>query len=150
VKRLAELEAELSRLRAMTASERKAWADAENARAIEAHDEYKRREAIHRTRYEKMRARVEAWVPPTALHEGLRNFMLQQIDVSMPSTEADLDRYGPKIEGAEATHTARIKRCAEQIDRCRTDIAATVRRAAEMDAWVAAVAKVTPRPEVSP
>jgi len=36
-------------------------------------------------RYARMRAKVEAWIPPTSKHVNLKKMMLEQIDMSAPS-----------------------------------------------------------------
>jgi hypothetical protein len=38
-------------------------------------------------RYKKMLAEVEAWNPPTPDHVGLKEFMIQQITISLPADE---------------------------------------------------------------
>ncbi len=146
VKRLAELEAERTRLRAMTKAEQRRWAEAEHARAVAAHESYKASERVKRERYAAMRAQVEAWTPPTALHEGLREFMISQINLCTPSTDAEMDRFGPKAVDFATAHAERLERCTKQIDSTRTSIAQAVQRAKDADEWVEALHKATPQP----
>lgn len=83
VDRITEAEARLQELIEMST------ADAADAADREHEDEIKRYKLAWgdyyglKRRYEHMREQVGAWEPPTADHEGLKAFMLEQIDSSL-------------------------------------------------------------------
>jgi hypothetical protein len=73
-------EARLYELRSLTKESVRALFDAEVA-AIKKRNEESVARAVEKEKlYKRMRRMVEAWTPPTAQHDGLRKFMLQQID----------------------------------------------------------------------
>ena len=41
-----------------------------------------------RKKYLKVREEVDAWIPPSSEHNGLKKFALEQIDISIPSNES--------------------------------------------------------------
>ena len=84
LKRQQEAEDELRHVRDLTDEE----AD-EAARKEYEHDIAFDREAASRVsltfaRYDSMRRQVEAWVPPTEEHEGMKKFMLEQLETGRP------------------------------------------------------------------
>lgn len=81
-KRLIEAREELAKLKAMSAEERAAFGESAKAGDIERSREYIEEALAENSRLEDMAAQVRAWTPPTKDHQGLKNFMLQQIDVS--------------------------------------------------------------------
>jgi len=78
-----------------------------------------------RKRYASMRAKVEAWKPPTEQHEGLQRFMLEQIDLCRsdwtPYTDTvpnDPKQWlADKIESTRESIVSHAKRCAEELAR---------------------------------
>lgn len=75
------LQVRLVELRAMTPESAKALYDAENQEYARQGAESRKRCADLERRYRAMRAKVENWTPPSAEHEGLKKFMLEQIDL---------------------------------------------------------------------
>ena len=70
--------------------------------------EYAEREwkiSVMRARYKEMIRKAEAWTPPTSEHEGLKEFMLQQLKKSL---EYDCSPYNPICESREEYIKARI------------------------------------------
>lgn len=45
---------------------------------------YIEKEEKQKEAYSKIRTEIEAWIPPTSEHINLKNFALEQIDISMP------------------------------------------------------------------
>ena len=68
-------------------------------------EERKRICAELRGRYERMLQQVEEWEPPTSEHQNLKNFMLNQIRMSI---ESDCMVYEPTPEGKDAFINAYI------------------------------------------
>lgn len=81
--RLAEQRAELARWQEMSDQQVFAEAAKNLADDLEYYLRRLRETTQARERYAAMRAKVEAWVPPTSEHEGLKKFMLEQLDVSI-------------------------------------------------------------------
>ena len=81
-KALEEAHAELARLKGMTTAEKKAIGEADKKREIEYHTAAIERRKEENARLNDMVARITAWTPPSSDHEGLKQFMLQQIGIS--------------------------------------------------------------------
>lgn len=81
-KRLIEARESLAKLKAMNAEERVAFGESAKAEDIERSRKYLEKALAENSRLEDMAAQVRAWTPPTEDHQGLKEFMLQQIDVS--------------------------------------------------------------------
>jgi hypothetical protein len=87
-------------------------------------------------RYARMRKMVAAWEPPTKDHDGLRRFMLEQIDMCSsdwtpyttvaPATPGDW--YAAALKSAEWDLDYATKHAAEEVD-----------RAADRKAWIDAL-----------
>lgn len=82
-----------------------------------------------RNKYNAMLARVLAWEPPTADHEGLKDFMLQQIRESIrfdchesepPTTMSPEDWYQNKIDTLQKSMEYHEKANAEEIERTKS------------------------------
>jgi hypothetical protein len=81
-KRLIEAREELAKLKAMSTEERADFGEAAKAEDIERSRGYLEKALTENSRLEDMAAQVRAWTPPTKDHQGLKDFMLQQIEVS--------------------------------------------------------------------
>lgn len=80
--RLKEAENEVARLELMRDDEIKTECETEFARAVAAVNETNERSAALQAKYNKMLADVMAWDPPTKDHDGLKRFMVDQIEES--------------------------------------------------------------------
>jgi hypothetical protein len=80
VTELAKANQRLAELQAMTPEQKDAAFVAENERRDKEWVQYAAQEKDKLARYLKMRAQVVAWLPPTPEHDGLKKFMLEQID----------------------------------------------------------------------
>lgn len=67
----------------MSLEEAAARIDKENAERSRELWSAKEKAQIERNRYETMLANVKAWTPPTADHEGLKKFMIEQLEDSI-------------------------------------------------------------------
>ena len=61
---------------------------------------YLSRQELLREKYLKVRNEVEQWTPPSKDHEGIKQFALEQIDISIP-TESDLNDLRERIKELE-------------------------------------------------
>jgi arginine/lysine/ornithine decarboxylase len=74
----------LGEIQAMTNAEADAAAKAEHEEAMRSRYEYLARKEVEGARLNAMLAKVRAWEPPTPDHHEMKNFMIQQLTVSMP------------------------------------------------------------------
>jgi hypothetical protein len=79
-----EARGELARLDFMTDDEVRRRICEEREEAEADNRRYREDHAAKKAKYLAMRRDVDAWVPPTADHVGLKRFMLDQIEISMP------------------------------------------------------------------
>lgn len=92
----AEAVKKMQDLAVMPDSERIEYGKTRRAEAIASAEEWLAREKAGNERLEKMRKEVSAWQPPTPDHEGLKRFMLEQIDTSVNSLEYIKDHLRSK------------------------------------------------------
>lgn len=67
--------------------QRMAFGTAERSQEIAEAKKYIRKTAGENERIQKMIAEVNAWEPPTSEHVGLKDFMLQQLTISLGSSD---------------------------------------------------------------
>lgn len=138
--RLTEAKADLARLEAMTDRDIARAADAEFEAA---HERWRKRRAerqTHRERYEAMLAKAQAWAPPTADHQGIKDFMVKQLTESIDfdcnggSYDTEPIRRTEAQWKADATNRER-----ESIAYHEKEYAAEVERARSRTEWVRAL-----------
>lgn len=125
IKALATAQARLKELRGMGAEAKRAMWHAEVERIEKSNAESRAKAAKTEQQYKSMRAQVEAWKPPTKDHDGLKRFMLEQIDLCVsdwdpyiceaPPTPADW--YGAAVKSAEHGIAYHTKEHAEELER---------------------------------
>ncbi len=69
---------------------------------IDHYEKYKKSHAEEDARLESMQRQVTAWRPPSDDHDGLKDFMLQQISVSKNNSNGFADGEIAKIEARKA------------------------------------------------
>lgn len=84
------------KLKKMTLEEMITNARRDRVNQIEEREKYLDGQEKLRNKYMSIRNEVEQWNPPTAEHQGIKAFALEQIDISMPSEE-DLIRIQEDI-----------------------------------------------------
>ena len=82
-KKITEAQADLLKLTAMTPEEIAAAAKAENDRARTSYERNALEIAAYYARYTTMLEKAKAWEPPSAEHENLKEFMIEQITSSI-------------------------------------------------------------------
>lgn len=103
-------QAEMDRINSLTPQELAAEASAKREAAIREYEEGKRLDEAEQRRVGEMRARVEAWTPPTAEHANIKSFMLEQLWKYKPSED-----YGKEQrEAPTAVYAERIKQNAKE------------------------------------
>jgi hypothetical protein len=127
-------ESRLVELRSLTPKTAQVLFDAECQQEAKESAERVKHAAELERRYKAMRAKVDAWVPPTKDHAALKKFMLEQID----RCESDWKNpYIFKRSGDAATWlTARIQAEEENVAYHTKKHAEEVERHAERKRWI--------------
>ena len=103
-KKIAEATATIDRLAGMTEAEAEQAASDAHEAAIAAQAAAIHRNDTLREKYSAMLAKVEAWQAPSADHDGLKKFMVEQIAQSIDfdcDNRYYRDQKHPKLTGAE-------------------------------------------------
>ena len=86
VKAAVEARGKLATLKGMTDDEKIAFGLSKKKAAIKHNQEWLERENRENGRLDEMESQVRVWIPPTKDHQGLKDFMLQQIKISRGDT----------------------------------------------------------------
>lgn len=103
-----KLKEKLAEMRTKTAEEAAVLANLEYAERLRMWEEGSKNARARYARYMAMRARAEAWVPPTPKHAALREFMISQIDESVKFMDPTGESYKPKLETGEEWRASNI------------------------------------------
>mgnify|MGYP003442462256 CR=1 FL=1 len=134
---LEEAKARYDQLQAMTVEQADQAAAEAHAEAFKSWADSKAKAEAVVARYQAMRAEVEAWEPPTAEHQGLKEFMLSQLDESIRFDGSTWDQPTAKT-GAEWLQ-AEKDRAYKNIGRYAEEQAKEIARAEQRTAWVRAL-----------
>jgi hypothetical protein len=145
VERLAEARARLRDLGSVTVTAAKEKARAEHREALAAWKVREAKRTATLARYDAIRAQAARWEPPTADHAGLRDFMLQQIDVSTEFMRTPRSR--PKALTGQAWLDAQIASAKWDVDYHEKQLAEERSRVASRNTWVAALRQSVPPAE---
>lgn len=136
--RMARLECE--RLKGMSAEDISVEHRAAMDQAIVRSQERDHRDSLVVDRYQTMLAKVRAWTPPTPEHDGLKKFMIEQLEKSIEWDGPMEPRYGEEIEtDTEKWHTQRLRQATKDIGRHKVEYAREVERTNQRNAWVNAL-----------
>ena len=140
--RLAEAKAELARLQKMPIVTAGLAAEGEYQES-----ERRRLAALNKSRelrdkYAEMLAKVRAWKPPTTDHEGLKEFMIEQIESSIDfdCNEKYWNKKSVRQAGAEWL-SAKIEKAKRDIAYHTEEYEKECKRAKERTEWVSALRK---------
>jgi hypothetical protein len=120
---------------AMSTDDAARAADEEHEKTIADVNAANERYSALRGKYERMRVGVQSWVPPTQDHNGLKDFMLEQLEQSMRFDCIHLttpDRVSPerwRLTKLDEAHRARI--------RAREGLLEEVERTESRNKWLA-------------
>lgn len=129
-KALKKATADLAELEAMTPDDRQSAADMANAEAVKSWDDYEAKKAVRAARYEAMLVKVRDWTPPTSEHNGMKEFMVQQLTESIrfdcgepyskrPEPKSVDDWFATALAEANRSVSFYAKAQAEEIERAR-------------------------------
>lgn len=85
-KRLAEARQRLAEIEAMTPEQVATACDEYYAQQLRSHEEYEAKEELAEQRLSAMLEKVQAWAPPTNEHVRFKEFMVEQLTISMRGT----------------------------------------------------------------
>lgn len=139
---LATAKDELAAAQALTDDRAAVLAQQEYDKAERAYAKAVEKDAALRARYEAMLERVRAWEPPTPDHQGLKDFMVSQLEESIRFDCTTLNRswYGPRAVRTPAEYrAAAIEKAAEAITRAEQELAKERERDETRIAWVTAL-----------
>lgn len=135
-KAIAEAEKKLAKMKAMSTAKQRAHGEelraAELARLKQSQADEQKQEA----RLELMTAQVRAWQPPSKDHQGLQDFMLDQIKISKHGDW--MAKYVREAEqkGAEAYFVEALSKAARDIDYHREEHDKEVARTNGRNEWI--------------
>ena len=127
--RLREAQARLDQLATETEAQRNERVEAEYQEALKSAREYDAKEAVERDRVVTMRAKVEAW---QGAPEGLKEFMLSQIDTSIGKSQYRHADYVTRRDPDEDW-----RRAVEAVGRAHADIEREHALTKSRNAWLA-------------
>lgn len=138
VKALTEARSEYDRLVTMTIFE----ADAEAERLADEWDadrvDEKATRVARKARYETMLAEIDVWEPPTSEHQGLKDFMVEQLTGSIEFDCSIYEFPSPQRDGS-AWRKEAVARARRDIEYHSAENAKEIERAAGRSAWVQAL-----------
>ncbi len=143
-KRLAEARAERERIVGMTNDGADRAAAEEYEKARESYEKRLAEKAERRASYNAMLAKVRAWTPPSKEHEGLKDFMEEQITKSI---DWDCDtRYmdKPELLTGSRWRKEHLSRLDHDLQYHHDENAKEVARAEQRNAWLAALRASVP------
>lgn len=146
---LAKARGELAALEAMPPEIAELHAADDYARQKKAHVEGAARQRAIYDRYKAMRAKAEAWTPPTPEHAGLRSFMMSQIDLCTEHMDPTGESYAPIHHDGPAWRAVRIESAQRSIEYHEKGWADAQERARKANEWVNALVDAVPPPEGS-
>lgn len=133
--RVKKLEEELQKLREMTAEQAEKEIEERYQKRIEERESYKKRKAELFLKYQQVLSGVYEWKPPTAEHEGLKRFAIEQIEMCIPDL-TEPGPIGPKETPQEYIEN-RLKWTLKDIADCRKAAEEEKRRNEERNKWIA-------------
>lgn len=146
IRALAAAEAVLREMETISVEEMDRRSQADYAEALRRWRERRHQAQERRTRYEAMLREVRAWTPPTPDHEGLRAFMIEQLERSIEfdcSMKYD-DR--PELLPPGAWQVQQIEKAQRDVEYHRREYEREVERNRERTEWVRALRESLPAP----
>lgn len=136
---LREAEANMRELEIMTPAEAARRADAEYESAVASWTESKVRVARKRALYDAMLKQAIAWEPPTKDHEGLKKFMVEQIQGDIQIECGDPSSYTPTVQTGAEWLAYRREYAARTLKNRRDDYACAEKHMREGTEWLRAL-----------
>lgn len=135
IKELKKAKAELKKYESMTVSVAEFICEKEYKDELKRIEEGELEDAKLKTDYELMLYKVREWTPPTPEHEGLKKFMISQIEDSI-KFNCLCKRTKPKKRNAEEWLLAKKRQAIKDIDYHTKANAEEIERCAERTKWI--------------
>ena len=129
---LATAEQELARWNAMTTEEKLNKLRADHEESKQQTFEHRLSVLAENARLATMADKVRAWTPPSKDHQGLKDFMLQQIETSMNGT----DHWEPVVFKEEGAIEEKTERLESRVARAKKSLEEELERVNERNRWV--------------
>ncbi len=128
---------ELARVEAMTSEEVLGMADASFVAVTSTRDSLISTGKSRVLKYNAMLTKVESWTPPTEQHQGLKDFLVQNLLEAVSSCDvAFYERTKPFHQTGEGWRQAEIKRLQGLVEHHDREYAAELKRVEEQNAWL--------------
>jgi hypothetical protein len=140
VEAIEEAKADLAKVRTMSAGEANAAAIDEYNKALAEHERSESKRKATKDRLVAMRSRVADWNPPTEDHQGLKDFMIQQLNDTIRWDGAVHAFETKKLSGSD-WKANRIAELEHDIEYHTEEHQKEVRLVNERNAWVCELRK---------
>jgi hypothetical protein len=129
--------AELARLQSMKIDERTLFGVEAKQKQIEQHRAWLAKNKTENQRLDEMAEKVAAWMPPSSDHQGLKKFMLQQIDVSRNGTEyIEWEIVKATAKAPSSYYVAAVIAEEHGVAYCEEELAKEIERTDGRNLWV--------------
>lgn len=137
LKAMREAARELERYNAMTEIEAGKECEKEYKQAVRYEASSAKKNDELRQKYEAMLIQVKSWTPPTSEHQGLKDFMIEQISSSIKfDCSHTPEHYKPKQKTAQRWLKEKIEGARKNIVYHKKEYDAEVQRCKERTDWV--------------
>lgn len=134
---------ELNEANNLTFDEAKIQMRAAYERRISDYKSWAEKEISMNQKYTKVRKEVEEWIPPTDEHQGLKQFALEQIDMSVTKQEyideyleRSMEIFDDSDETVEKYISDNIQYCKESLDRAYKSWKEELERTEKKNIWI--------------
>lgn len=125
----------LARLEAMTQEELEAETDKEYKDGVARYEQFNKEREGLRAKYEDMLKQAAAWMPPTEEHNGLKRFMISQIEKSI-KFDCGYTMPQPTILSANDWLEKQTAQCVHDIEYHKKEQDAENQQIAERNKWI--------------
>lgn len=145
-KDIARYEAELAEVEAWSTDDAIAAQQAAGLERVEGDAERDRERHLAAERYNRMIAQVEEWEPPSDDHQGLKDFMLEQLTSSMQFDCTKFSMVEPDPLPPAEYKAGRVAEIREQLSRTRQLRAEEIERTESRNEWLRLLRESVPPP----
>jgi hypothetical protein len=136
-----------ARLEAMTEDEIAAEAKSSYEEAVERRLQMEKERLLTKANYERMLAQVQAWIPPTSDHEGLKKFMIEQLQESIRFDCSPLSELSaPQMLSAKEWRHAEANSIGRDLAYHRRELAEEAKRVRAVNEWLSDLRTSVPPP----
>lgn len=125
---------------AMTVEQAEVLAEESYAARLREHEKSMAKRAAMQERYEAMLAKVRNWTPPTTDHEGLKTFMVEQLEESIEFDCVGFGKYKPRRKTAKEYMQDELQNAKDNIEYYTEQMYKEHERVREQNEWVQALA----------